>query len=101
MGVLAGNSCMMADDVLSNPTPTRGMLKPLPHQQWERIPEDNNRIARGPLAGPGTYNFEAWGVPDRVQADPVFVQQGTAGTTRSPKCPPPNKAANPAAAKAA
>ncbi len=95
LGVLADHSCMMADDVLVEPDPNKGMLKPLPHQQWERTPEDNNPIARGPLAGPGTYNFEAWGVPDRVQADPVFVQQGTAGTNYKPEVPPTKQSGQP------
>lgn len=87
MDVLAGHKCMMADNILVEPDPNKGMLTPLPHQEWERTPQDGNTIARGPLAGPTTKNFEAWGVPDHIEADPVYIQQGTAGTDYKAELP--------------
>lgn len=88
LGVFTTNECGLADDVLVEPDPNKGMLKPLPNQEWEKKPVDGNVRARGPLAGPGTYNFEAYGVPDEVKADEIFVQQGTAGTSFEPEVPP-------------
>lgn len=88
---LTGHSCGLADDVLVEPDANRGMLKPLPHQEWERTPQNGNPRARGPLAGPGTRYFEAHGVPRILKADAINAQPGTAGSDLDPELTPTTK----------
>ncbi|MGN2634839.1 arabinosyltransferase domain-containing protein [Nocardia takedensis] len=70
---LGGNSCGLANDVLVEENPNGGRLQPILDPA---APPDTD-----PLAGVGSFGFDANGVPDDLSADSVEVKPGTGNTS--------------------
>ncbi|MEV0296569.1 arabinosyltransferase domain-containing protein [Nocardia sp. NPDC050710] len=71
---LGGNSCGLANDVLVEPDPNGGRLRPI-------IDPVNPPTNGDPLAGIDPVGFDANGVPDDLSADTVEVKPGTGNTS--------------------
>lgn len=72
---LAGNGCMMADDVLVEPDASAGTLAPV----------DASKSASQTLEGENSTGFDPNGVGSDLSADAISGDIGTAGSTEDPK----------------
>jgi len=71
-------SCAMADDVLAEPDPNAGMLRPAPGQRFG--PD-------GPLGGLDPVGFKPDGVGDDLRSYPVVTKPGVVNSDASPNKP--------------
>ena len=70
------DSCAMADEVLVEPDPNAGMLKPAPGQTWGKY---------GPLGGENPVGFTPNGVSDNLDpVAPFIANPGTVNNDGSP-----------------
>ncbi|MGZ4529741.1 MAG: arabinosyltransferase domain-containing protein [Mycobacterium sp.] len=75
---LSPMSCAMADDVLTEPDPNAGMLKPAPGQTFG--PD-------GPLGGINPVGFKPDGVGNDLRSYPVVTKPGVVNSDASPNKP--------------
>ncbi|WP_333617770.1 arabinosyltransferase domain-containing protein [Dietzia sp.] len=72
---LAGNGCMLANDVLVEPDAGKGTLAPV----------DSSKSASETLEGTDSFGFDPNGVARDLTADSITGDVGTAGSTEDPK----------------
>jgi arabinosyltransferase A len=75
---LSRTSCGMADDVLAEPDPNAGLLRPAPDQQFGPA---------GPLGGVNPVGFKPDGVGTDLRSDPVVTKPGVVNSDASPNKP--------------
>ncbi|MBS4727986.1 arabinosyltransferase domain-containing protein [Mycobacterium sp. SM1] len=75
---LANTACAMADDVLAEPDPNAGVLRPVPGQKYGPY---------GPLGGLDPVGFTPNGVSDDLSSDPVVAKPGLVNSDASPNKP--------------
>lgn len=73
-----GSSCAMADDVLTEPDTTAGLLQSVPGQPFG---------SEGPLGGVDPVGFTPNGVGDDLKSDPLSVKPGLVNSDASPDKP--------------
>ena len=79
VGVLTGNRCAMAEDVLVEADPNEGLLEPVPGQRYGKY---------GPLGGANPVGFTPNGVSDTLDpAEPVVGNPGTVNSDGPPDKP--------------